>query len=69
MAGKLSDFLEGKSLLPPSQCSYRRVLGTYDALLTKSHQLQVALDWGMEGKLVLLNFSAAFNRECHRSLL
>ena len=50
VAGKISIFLEG--LLPPSQFSYRRGLGTCDALLTLSPHLQVALDRGMEGRFV-----------------
>ena len=54
--------MESNSLLPPFQFSYCRGLGTYDALLTLSHCLQVALDRGMEGRLVQLNLSAAFDR-------
>ena len=44
IAGKLSNFLESNSLPPLSQFSYRRALGTCNALLTLSHPLQVALD-------------------------
>ena len=40
----LSHFLEGNSLLLPSQFSYRKSLGTCDTLLTLFHQLQVTLD-------------------------
>ena len=47
VAGKLSNFLEGNSLLPPSQFSFRRKLRTWDALLTLSHSLQFALDRGL----------------------
>ena len=36
--------MESNILLPPSQFSYRRSLGTCDALHTLSHYLQVALD-------------------------
>ena len=49
-------------MLPPSQFSYHRGLGTFDALLTLFHHLQVALDRGMKGRLVKLDFSAAFDR-------
>ena len=35
------------------------------ALLTLSHHLQVALDRGMEGRLVKLDFSAAFKKVNH----
>ena len=57
----LSNFLESNSLLALSQCSYRRGLGIYDALLTLSHHLQVALDRDIEGRLVHLDFSATFD--------
>ena len=54
--------LENNSVLPPSHFLYRRDLGTCDALLKVSHHLQVALDTGMEGRLVQLDVSAAFDR-------
>ena len=47
----LSHSLQGNCLLLPSQFSYPKVLGTCDALLLLSHQLQIALDGGMEGDL------------------
>ena len=64
MAGKLSHFLKSNSLLPPPFCC-RRGLGTCDALRTLSHYLRVALNRGMEGKLVQLNFLTAFDRISH----
>ena len=45
VAGNLSNF-KGKKLLS-SQVYYRKGLGTCDALLTLSHDLQAALDGGM----------------------
>ena len=57
------------SLPPPSHISYRKGLKTCDALLTLSHNLQVALDRSMKGRLVQLDFSAAFDRVSHRGLL
>ena len=69
VAGKFSHYLVSNSLFPPSQFSYRRGLGTCDALLTLSHHLQAGLDRGMEGRLVQLDFSAAFDRVRHRGLL
>ena len=66
LAGELSHFLKNNSLLPPSQFSY---MGTCDALPTLFHHLQVALDMGMEGRLVQLDFSAAFDRIIHCDLL
>ena len=44
-------------------------MDTCDALLTLSHHLQVALDKGMEERLVQLDFSAAFVSVSHCSLL
>ena len=69
MAGKLSNFLESNSLLPPSQCSYCKGLGGCGALLTLSHRLQVALDRSMEERIVQFDFSVAFDRVCHYGLL
>ena len=68
-AGKLSHYFESTSLLPHSQFSYRRGLGTCDALLTLSLHLRMALDGGMEGILVQLGFPAAFDRVSHHGLL
>ena len=61
--------MESNSLLPNSQFLYIRGLGTYDTLVTVSHHLQVALNRGMERRLVQLNFSAAFDRISHHGLL
>ena len=61
----MSNFLESNSLLPPFQFSYRRGLETCDALLTLSHRLQVALNRGIERRLVQLDFSAAFDKIGH----
>ena len=41
---------------------HRRGLETCDALLTLPHRLQVGLDRGTEGRLLQLDFSAAFDR-------
>ena len=69
MAGKLSNFLESNSLFPLSQISYRRGLGTCDALLTLLNHLHVALDRAMDGMYVQMKFSAAFDRVSLRGLL
>ena len=69
VARKLSHMLEDNSLLPLFPFLYRRDLGTYDALLALSHRLRGALDRGMEGSLVQLDFSAAFYKVSHRGLL
>ena len=56
-------------MFPPSYFSYSRSLRTCDALFTLSHHLQVALGRDVEGRLVQLDFSAAFARVSHRGLL
>ena len=68
VAGNLCHFRESNSLLPPYQFSYR-TLGTFQALLTLSYHLQVAMNRSMEERLVQLNFSAAFHSVSHRGLL
>lgn len=40
-----------------------------DALLSVSHHLQKVLDMGFEGRLVQLDFNAAFDRGNHAWLL
>ena len=57
--------MKSNSLLPPSQFFFRKGLGTRDVLLTLCRHLQVALDRSMEGRLVQLDFSAAFDRFSH----
>ena len=71
VAGKLNHISESNSLLSPSQFSYRRGLGTCDALIAHilSHDLQNTLDRGTEGRLVQLDVSVAFHRVSHRGLL
>ena len=66
---KLGIFLESISLLTRSQFSYRKGVETWDALLTLSHHLQVALNMGMKGRYVQLDFSAAFDRVSYPCLL
>ena len=69
VAVRLSRFLERIGVLPPSQFAYRKGLGTRDALLCISHVLQEALETGCEGRLVQLDFSAAFDRVNHLGIL
>ena len=49
--------------------AYRKGLGTCDALLCMSHTLQSALESGLEARIVQINFSAAFDRVNHLSIL
>ena len=45
--------------MPAAQFIYRKGLGSGDAMLTISHNLQESLDAGMEFDIVQLYFSAA----------
>ena len=49
--------------------SYRKGLGTCDALLCVSHTLQSALESGQEAWIVQIDFSAAFDRVNHLGIL
>ena len=53
---------------PPS-FTYRKGLGTRDALLCVSHTLQSALESGQEARIVQIDFSAAFDRVNHWAIL
>ena len=61
--------LEGNSLLPTSQFLYLRGLGTRDAFHTKFHHLHFLLNRHIEGRLVQLGFSVAFDRVSHHCML
>ena len=54
---------------PPSLFAYRKGLGTCDALLYVSHTLQSALESWHEVGILLIDFSAAFDRVNHPGIL
>ena len=56
-------------MLPATQFAYRKGLGTCDALLCMSHTLQSALESGQEARIVLIDFSTAFDRVNHQGIL
>ena len=66
---RLGQFMERSGVLPTAQCSYRKGLGTCDALLCVSHTLETALESGQEGRIVQIDFSAAFDRVNHLGIL
>ena len=68
-ASPLLRYCEAEGFLPKGQFAYRKGLGTCDALITITHELQRALDSGAEARLVQLDFSAAFDRVSHEGLL
>ena len=69
LASKIVLFAESKGLIPAAQFAYRKNLGCADALLSVTHLLQRALDTGQEGRVVQLDFSAAFDRVSHSGIL
>ena len=66
---RLGRFIERSGVLPTTQFAYRKGLGTCDALLCVSHTLQSALASGQEARIVQIEFSAAFDRVNHLSIL
>ena len=56
-------------MLPTTQFAYRKGLGTCDALLCMSDTLQSALESGQEARIVLIDFSATFDRVNHFGIL
>ena len=61
--------MERSGVLPTTQFTYRKGLGTCDTLLCVSHTLQSALESGQEARIVQINFSAAFDRVNHLGIL
>ena len=66
---RLGRFMEHSGVLPSTQFAYREGLGTCDALLCASHTLQSSLESGQEARIVQIDFSAAFDRVNHLSIL
>ena len=61
--------MERNGVLPTTQFAYRKGLGICDALLCDSRTLQSALERGKEGRIVLIDFSAAFDMVNHQGIL
>ena len=66
MSVRLGRFMEGRGVLPTTQFTYRKGLGTCDSLLCVAHSLQSALEMGQEARIVQIDFSAAFDRVNHQ---
>ena len=56
-------------MLPTTQFTYGKGIGTCDALLCVAHTLQCALEMGQEARIVQIDFSAAFDRVNHQGIL
>ena len=66
---RLGLFMEGRGVLPTTQFTYRKGLGTCDALLCVAHSLQSALEMEQEARIVQIDFSAAFDTVNHQGIL
>ena len=66
---RIGHFMEFRRVLPTTQFTYRKCLGTCDALLCVEHTLQSALEIWQEAKIVQIDFSAAFDRVNHQEIL
>ena len=56
-------------MLPTTKFTYRKGLGTCDALLCMAHSIQSALEMGQEARIVQIDFSAAYDRVNHQGIL
>ena len=65
---RLGRFMEGRGVLPTTQFTYRKGLGTCAALLCVAHTLQNAFEMRQEARIVQINFSAAFDRVNHQGI-
>ena len=69
LAKLLNNFAEKKNIFPHQQFGFHKDLSTCDALLIITNFVQKALDCGCEVRMVGLDFSAAFNRVNHKTLI
>ena len=66
---RLGRFIEHNAVLPTTQFTYRKGLGTCDALLCVFHTLQSALESRQEARIVHIDFSGAIDRVNHQGIL
>ena len=66
---RLYKFADSINFLPATQFGFRKGLGTTDALLLLTHDLQSSLDKRAESRVVSLDFSSAFDLVNHQALL
>ena len=69
LAKRLSQYCNKHCLIPDSQFGFRKGLGTCDALLTLTHDVQSSLDLGQESRVVAIDFSSAFDIVNHKALV
>ena len=68
MSVRLGRFLECRSVPPTTQFAYSKGLDTH-FLLCVAHSSQRALEMGQEARIVLIDFSAAFDRVNNQGIL
>ena len=61
--------MDCNGVLPTTQFTYRKGLGSWDALKFMSHPLQSALEGGLVARIGQIDFSAAFDRVNHQGIL
>ena len=66
---RLGRFIECCGVLPTTQVAYRKGLGTCNALLCVPHTPQSAWEIGQEAIILLIDFSAAYERVNHQGYL
>ena len=69
IAKRLYKYVNSKNILPSTQFGFRKDLGTSDALLVLTQDLQRSLDTRAESRVISLDFSSAFDRVNHKALL
>ena len=69
MSVHLWHFIECRSVLPTTQFTYMKSLGTCDDLLCVVHTLQSAQEMEQEARIVQMVFSAAFDRVNHQGIV
>ena len=66
---RIGRFMGCNGVLPTTQLTYRKSLGTCDVLLCLSHTLQSALESGQEARIRQIDFSAAIDRVNQQGIL
>ena len=61
--------MERNGVVSKTQFAHWKGLDTCDELLCVSHTLQSALESGQEARIVLIDFSADFDRVNHQGIL
>ena len=70
MSVRLRQFMKRNGgVLPTTQFTYRKGLGTCDALLCVSHTLQSPFESGQEARIMQIDFSTVFDKVNYQGIL